>query len=516
MDFLIIEGDVLFENQKFCITQLKTVISREDKSNNKKIYSSPTTFFGMSASVYGKLVNCCFGGTFQQKAHAVTHVGTVACILEGCLYDKDCITYSVPGTMPVDTKSYDAVKLLNVGREKIRQFIPDVTLCEWTLEDNKLCFVKNSTQKYNKNGDGSKENPYIIKTADDFVKFTNDLNNLVTYKGKYFLQVADIDLSSRTDYKGADGSRKPYLFEGFYDGGGHTLNIALDITDKKCNNTVFPNTNGTIINLGVTGTVASDGEYVSGFTRSVRNNGIVANCYSLVKMTTNVLLESSYEIRYNISGQSKITFDDKSLDIKPSSVLYIPANLRTSSLTEQVITPSNSISIYFDTDFTLMQDMFVYDASTNKNIEVLFSKIYMIWLSRKSNYYLECMSLIYEIISKLSKPVGNYLSTDKYSVIENGVSYLYENCFNKIIDFYYPAQLCGISYTYFKQLFIQKFGKAPKQYIMMLRMERAVELLNVANCSVTETAERCGFDNVYYFSRAFKKYFGFSPTKFTR
>ena len=35
------------------------------------------------------------------------------------------------------------------------------------------------------------------------------MNQAITYRDKYFLQVSDIDLSSRTDYVGANGSGKP-------------------------------------------------------------------------------------------------------------------------------------------------------------------------------------------------------------------------------------------------------------------------------------------------------------------
>ncbi len=56
-------------------------------------------------------------------------------------------------------------------------------------------------------------------------------------------------------------------------------------------------------------------------------------------------------------------------------------------------------------------------------------------------------------------------------------------------------------------------GKAPQEFIRILKLEHAAELLK-QKISVTEVAELTGFVNTKYFSTVFKKYFGVSPSKF--
>ena len=56
-------------------------------------------------------------------------------------------------------------------------------------------------------------------------------------------------------------------------------------------------------------------------------------------------------------------------------------------------------------------------------------------------------------------------------------------------------------------------GKAPQEFIRILRLERAADLLR-QNVSVTEVAEATGFVNVKYFSTIFKKQFGVQPSRF--
>ncbi|MBN8215492.1 MAG: AraC family transcriptional regulator [Spirochaetes bacterium] len=53
-------------------------------------------------------------------------------------------------------------------------------------------------------------------------------------------------------------------------------------------------------------------------------------------------------------------------------------------------------------------------------------------------------------------------------------------------------------------------GKRPLQLILEARIERACKLL-AAGESVTATAERLGFSDIYYFSKMFKKTAGMSP-----
>lgn len=56
-------------------------------------------------------------------------------------------------------------------------------------------------------------------------------------------------------------------------------------------------------------------------------------------------------------------------------------------------------------------------------------------------------------------------------------------------------------------------GKSPQEFIRIVRLERAAVLLRSGH-QVGKVAEEVGFDNTKYFSTAFKKYFGVSPSKY--
>ena len=78
------------------------------------------------------------------------------------------------------------------------------------------------------------------------------------------------------------------------------------------------------------------------------------------------------------------------------------------------------------------------------------------------------------------------------------------------------TEVTGISEAYLKRLFHEIFGMAPKRYIIQLKINHAEELLRLGQYAVGEVAAMCGYNDVYFFSRQFKKYTGISPSDFAK
>ncbi len=74
------------------------------------------------------------------------------------------------------------------------------------------------------------------------------------------------------------------------------------------------------------------------------------------------------------------------------------------------------------------------------------------------------------------------------------------------------ARMSGFSVPHFSALFRKHYGIAPLAYRNRLRLEHAAHLLTNHNQRISEIAEATGYEDIYQFSRAFKKHFNISPS----
>ena len=70
--------------------------------------------------------------------------------------------------------------------------------------------------------------------------------------------------------------------------------------------------------------------------------------------------------------------------------------------------------------------------------------------------------------------------------------------------------------SYFSSLFKRTFGVNFLDYLTQLRMDAARELLRDPLRSTAEVAGMVGYESANYFTRAFKKNVGMTPTDYRR
>lgn len=78
------------------------------------------------------------------------------------------------------------------------------------------------------------------------------------------------------------------------------------------------------------------------------------------------------------------------------------------------------------------------------------------------------------------------------------------------------AAEAGLSPKYFCRLFRQVTGRTPIAYLQYYRLEKAAERLLVTEDSVTEIAFACGFGDISYFTKAFRRAKGISAREYRK
>ena len=122
-------------------------------------------------------------------------------------------------------------------------------------------------------------------------------------------------------------------------------------------------------------------------------------------------------------------------------------------------------------------------------------------------YYLSCLyNLLWQIDENYSR------LPKKNRKLGAALSEIAEN-FNKNESVAYYSDLCNMSEGNFRRLFKEYMGVSPIEYRNDLRLVNAKSKLQSGEYNVSEIAELCGFTNLSFFIRLYKKKFGYTPKK---
>lgn len=122
------------------------------------------------------------------------------------------------------------------------------------------------------------------------------------------------------------------------------------------------------------------------------------------------------------------------------------------------------------------------------------------------------LSVFYSILSRVAEEDPH----NPYPVLRPAVKYIRQDPFNSELSVKTLAQKTDLSEVYFRKLFKLSYGVSPKQYILQLRINKAKELLNNDDYSISKIAEKCGCSNVYHFSKIFKEKVGCTPSEYRK
>lgn len=99
------------------------------------------------------------------------------------------------------------------------------------------------------------------------------------------------------------------------------------------------------------------------------------------------------------------------------------------------------------------------------------------------------------------------------STIEHAKSIIHNN-FKSDLSLAVIAGSLQLSKNYFGQIFKEQMGLTVNEYINLVRINKAKELLEKSTLKVYEIAYEVGFNDQHYFSSVFKKIVGVSPTEY--
>lgn len=126
---------------------------------------------------------------------------------------------------------------------------------------------------------------------------------------------------------------------------------------------------------------------------------------------------------------------------------------------------------------------------------------------------LQIGEIVADYIKALCKNVTDQIKTKEHWIVTSMKQYAEQ-------QFSFPISLKEFAKTYRKnekyvgRLFKKETGKSFAEYCNDLRLERSIRLLSQEASSIINIALECGFNNISYFNRVFRKKYGVSPTAY--
>lgn len=235
-----------------------------------------------------------------------------------------------------------------------------------------------------------------------------------------------------------------------------------------------------------------------------------------------------------VSGEFEVTVNETDIPAKAGDVIlvnsgFLHGGTPRDCVYECLVFP---VSLLFNQTHASLflnqldsQDLILdtyYPAEEVLPISELAERLFSLLRLSETGNELQCLGILYQFMGILQE-AGRYHASDKSALSSHKNIYLLKNVLNYIeahyaekIELSTLARVAGMSPKYFCRFFSEMTGRTPIDYVNYYRIERACYLLANTGESITGVAMCCGFGDVSYFIRIFKKYKGMSPGQYLK
>jgi AraC-like DNA-binding protein len=239
------------------------------------------------------------------------------------------------------------------------------------------------------------------------------------------------------------------------------------------------------------------------------------------------------EIGYCYWGNGKLTIEDSNVNYKGGIITIIPENIphETKSLNNSIckweylfididnfIRNEISFSRIMPEEVikTLNSQAYVIQWSQNKALTSIVKNIIEEYREKKPHYkhavkgYLK--AFVVELL-RISEDMSSSLTLEEKKVnsyIEKSVNYISEHYADEI-KMSDVADECGLSESHFRRIFEETMSMKPLDYLNMIRIDKACEIIQNKDYAMEEVGFRVGYQTPSTFNRNFKKLTGKTP-----
>lgn len=227
----------------------------------------------------------------------------------------------------------------------------------------------------------------------------------------------------------------------------------------------------------------------------------------------------SYGLIYALDGKAECRFfAGERFSVSEGDVLFLTPHTKYSIVTEKEFK-------HYTVNFDIHEDSSNLNALNQpycllkgKNMEQLarlFKRLIGIWGSKKAGYEMQAIGCLYELFSLFYFDYTNRQNVSTYQRLLPAKEHI-EQHFDQSITLEHLAFLSDMSVTNFRREWKKSYAESPLQYRDTIRLYYAKEYLRSGYYTISEIAGKCGFADVSYFVRFFKKQAGITPGEFKK
>ncbi len=262
-----------------------------------------------------------------------------------------------------------------------------------------------------------------------------------------------------------------------------------------------------------------------GFEISV---GISDYCYS-TKHLSNAYFQTIQALSNSYAEHQSKIYDYKSINPDGRSEFYswdlideINKSLEILSyerIENLILSELDRIKEYENNEFAVMVYMsllsilFSYFAKQGRNIDDIFGKGFHPYsvINEEMSYTKQRLFLCDCYKKAIDYQLGHQ-DTKSAQIAKQAKNYIKLNYANSEMSISDISRELLVNQTYLRRMFKDEYQMTISDYITKYRMEKAKELIQKENTKLSYIAFEVGYNDTSYFSKCFKKYFGYLPS----
>ncbi|TAH75070.1 MAG: response regulator [Anaerolineaceae bacterium] len=163
---------------------------------------------------------------------------------------------------------------------------------------------------------------------------------------------------------------------------------------------------------------------------------------------------------------------------------------------------------------SLLSILFSFLVKKGRNIDdVLGKEFHPSTVINKNVSYKIKRNYICECYKKATTYQQKHIDTKSRKIAENARIYIEKHYVNPDLSIADISRELLVNQTYLRRMFKDEFSMTISDFITKCRMEKAKERIENENCKLSYIAYQVGYNDASYFSKCFKKYYGYLPSE---